>query len=66
MSHLQVLVTVALQGAGLLQVTSDLSKVLYFSLQRLNLKEQGGERVSVSASRKTETTGLSYTLYKHT
>lgn len=37
--HLQVLIAVTLQGAGLLQVTSDLSQVLYLGLQRLNLTE---------------------------
>lgn len=39
-SHLQVFVTVTLQGAGLLQVTSDLSQVLYLRLQRLNLTRE--------------------------
>lgn len=37
---LQVLVAVALQGAGLLQVTSDLSQVLDLGLQSLDLKER--------------------------
>lgn len=39
-SHLQVFVTVTLKGAGLLQVTSDLSQVLYLRLQRLNLTRE--------------------------
>lgn len=36
-SDSQVSVTVTLQGAGLLQVTSDLFQVLYLCLQRLNM-----------------------------
>ncbi len=39
-SHLQVFITVTLQGTGLFQVTSDLSQVLYLCLQRLNLRQR--------------------------
>lgn len=36
----QVFVTVTLQGAGLLQVNSDLLQVLDFRLQRLDLRSR--------------------------
>lgn len=51
-SHLQVFVTVTLKGAGLLQVTSDLSQVLYLRLQRLNLTRE--ERFSQQITREIE------------
>lgn len=37
--YLQIFTAVTLLGAGLLQVTSDLSQVLYLRLQSLNLRE---------------------------
>lgn len=39
--YLQIFTAVTLLGAGLLQVTSDLSQVLYLRLQSLNLRESG-------------------------
>ena len=46
--HLQVFIAVALQGSDLLQVTSDVSQVLYLRLQSLNLTEN--DRISESNS----------------